>query len=66
MSLAEQIYKEARRLPEPLNREVLDFIGYLEHKYGLDCNDADALIGAQEPVMERLWANTDDDIWNDW
>ena len=35
MSVAEQIYQEAKRLPEPIAREVLDFIGYLEAKHGL-------------------------------
>jgi hypothetical protein len=35
MSVAEQIYLEAKRLPEPIAREVLDFIGYLEAKHGL-------------------------------
>ncbi|MBF0311733.1 MAG: DUF2281 domain-containing protein [Magnetococcales bacterium] len=35
MNLAEEIQQELRRLPEPLAREVLDFIGYLEFRHGL-------------------------------
>ena len=35
MNIADRIYEEVRRLPEPLTREVLDFIGYLEAKHGL-------------------------------
>jgi len=29
MSTAEQIMREIQKLPEPLAREVLDFIGYI-------------------------------------
>lgn len=32
MSLAEQIYEQVRRMPEPTAAEVLDFIGFLEMK----------------------------------
>ena len=35
MSTAEQIIREIQKLPEPLAREVLDFIGYIELKHGL-------------------------------
>ncbi|MBF0436944.1 MAG: hypothetical protein HQL77_16445 [Magnetococcales bacterium] len=34
-NLAERIQDQMSRLPEPLMLEVLDFIGYLEHRYGL-------------------------------
>ena len=32
MNTAEIIYKKSKLLPEPIAQEVLDFIGYLEHK----------------------------------
>ena len=35
MSIADHIYEEVQRLPEPLAQEVFDFIGYLEAKHGL-------------------------------
>ena len=34
MSLPEAIYQHALRLPEPAAREALDFIEFLEQRYG--------------------------------
>lgn len=39
MDLAERVQHGIRRLPEPLVLEVLDFIGYLEHRHGLTERD---------------------------
>ncbi len=63
--LAEKIVKEIERLPEPLAREVLDFIGYLEARHSLESREAESLKQAQQPVMEKLWKNQDDEVWND-
>ncbi len=65
MSTAEKIYQEAQRLPEGLAREVLDFIGYLEQKHGLGNAPTEQLKQAQEPAMERLWDNPEDEVWNE-
>lgn len=54
MDIAEEIYREARRLPEPIAREVLDFIGYLEMKHGLDDARVYDLKQAQSAAMARL------------
>lgn len=35
MTTAELLTEQAKYLPEPLLREVLDFIGYLQVKYNL-------------------------------
>jgi hypothetical protein len=35
MTLAEAIYQHSLRLPEPAAREALDFIEFLESRYGL-------------------------------
>lgn len=35
MNLPEAIYAHARALPADLQREALDFIAYLEQRYGL-------------------------------
>lgn len=35
MTIAEAIYQHSLRLPEPAAREVLDFIEFLEVRYGL-------------------------------
>ncbi len=34
MNTAELIYEQVKALPEPLAREVLDFVGYLRAKLG--------------------------------
>lgn len=65
MNTAEKIYQEARRLPDALAREVLDFISYLEIKHGLRDTQAEDLKAAQEPAMRRVWDNPEDEIWNE-
>jgi hypothetical protein len=32
MSIAELVYEQVKALPEPVAREVLDFIGYLRER----------------------------------
>ena len=65
MNIAERICIEARRLPEPLAREVLDFIGYLKVRHHVPDQLVERLKNAQEPVMYRLWDNSEDEVWND-
>jgi|GEM_PF-809811 len=65
MNLAERIYQEAQRLPEPLNREVLSFIEYLEFKHGIADRGIENLKMAQQPVMDRIWDNPQDDAWDE-
>ncbi|EIM65093.1 MAG: DUF2281 domain-containing protein [Desulfobacter postgatei] len=64
MATAQKIYEKALKLPEPLAQEILDFIGYIETKYGLKDTWVDELINAQEPVMDQIWSNSEDDVWN--
>jgi len=65
MATAQKIYEEVLKLPEPLAKEVLDFIGYIEMKHGLKDIQTDELIKAQVPVMYQIWSNNEDDVWND-
>lgn len=65
MNLAAQISKEAQRLPEPLAREVLDFIGYLATKHRLNTADIEPLKQAQIPTMQSIWDNSDDEVWDE-
>lgn len=65
MAIAQKIYEEVLKLPEPLAKEVLDFIGYIEIKHGLKDMQTDELIKAQGPVMDQIWSNNEDEIWND-
>ena len=65
MDIKQQIYKEAQRLPEFLAKEVLDFIGYISVKHRLNVHREDGLKEAQEAVMNDIWDNSDDEVWND-
>jgi hypothetical protein len=62
MNVADTICKKAKDLPEPLAREVLEFIEQIsEH---LD-SATEPFKKAQEPVMKQIWDNKEDDIWNE-
>ena len=65
MSTAEQIMREIQKLPEPLAKEVLDFIGYIELKHGLKDRLAEELKLPQTPTMNHIWDNSEDEVWND-
>lgn len=65
MSTAEQIIREIQKLPEPLAREVLDFIGYIELKHGLKDRLTEELKQAQAPAMQHIWDNPEDEVWDD-
>ncbi len=65
MNIAEKIYEEARRLPVLLAREVLDFIGYIEAKHGVNDTQNENLKKAQQIAMRDVWDNSEDEVWND-
>jgi hypothetical protein len=64
MSIAERIYEVAKPLPESLALEALHFIEYLSSKIA-DRAEITDLTQAQETVMNHVWANQDDEVWND-
>lgn len=65
MTLAEAIYERSCRLPEPAAREALDFVVFLEQRYGTACGpaeptaDTEAFIAA---VTDGLSDDFPDDI----
>ncbi len=63
--IARKIAEEVGRLPDPLAQEVLDFVQYLEYKHGIDSRQIEDLKQAQKPVMDGLWKNESDEVWND-
>jgi hypothetical protein len=65
MTTVDKIMQEVQRLPEPLVREVLDFIGYIELKHGLADRLSEELKEAQAPAMSHIWGNADGEVWND-
>ena len=60
MTLAQRIFEAAQPLPEPLAREVLDFIGFLRLR-----DSRDGFMLAQQASLEAVWNNADDEVWND-
>jgi hypothetical protein len=60
MTLAQRIYEAAKPLPEPLAREVLDFIEYLRAK-----GEREGWSLAQQSSLEAVWNNEADEVWND-
>lgn len=63
MNTAEQIAYEVSQLPEPLQREVLDFIDFLIQK--VKRSELESLSHAQETSMKNIWTSDDDETWND-
>ncbi|MBW2641021.1 MAG: hypothetical protein JRE10_12930 [Deltaproteobacteria bacterium] len=62
MNVADKICEKAKDLPEPLAKEVLEFI---EQISAYQDSGAEAFKKAQEPVMKQIWDNKEDDIWNE-
>lgn len=62
MTFADQVYEQVKSLPEPLVREVLDFIGYLrergERRAWRD------LMNAQAPALADAWDSAEDQVWD--
>jgi hypothetical protein len=63
MTIADVVYEQVKALPEPLAREVLDFVGYLRERQ--DRADWRDLINAQAASLAPVWDNVDDKVWDD-
>jgi hypothetical protein len=63
MSIAELVYEQVKALPEPVAREVLDFIGYLRERG--ERRDWRDLMKSQEGSLARVWDNAEDRVWDD-
>lgn len=62
MTFADLVYEQVKSLPEPLAREVLDFIGYLRERG--ERRDWRDLMNAQAPALADVWDNTEDQVWD--
>ena len=63
MVTAEQICREANKLPRNALPVVLDFMLFLQ-KRAAD-NQENDLVMAQESSMTPLWDNEEDEAWNE-
>jgi hypothetical protein len=62
MTVADQVYEQAKQLPEPLAREALDFVLFLRERQ--ERGEWRDLIDAQSVALTAVWDNPDDEAWN--
>jgi hypothetical protein len=62
MSIAELVYEQVKALPEPLAREVLDFVAFLRERGERD--EWRDLMNAQASSLAPVWDNAQDNIWD--
>jgi hypothetical protein len=62
MSIADQIYEQVKALPDPLAREVLDFVAFLRNRR--DRGEWRDLMIAQAASLAPVWDNTEDKVWD--
>lgn len=62
MTIADKVFEQVKLLPEPLAREVLDFVGYLrDRQERADWRD---LMKAQAGSLAREWDDAEDKVWD--
>jgi hypothetical protein len=62
MSIADMVYEQVKTLPEPLAREVLDFVGFLRARR--DRTEWRDLMNAQAKSLAPVWDNAEDKVWD--
>jgi hypothetical protein len=59
MSIADLVYEQVKTLPEPLAREVLDFVAFLRER-----GERRNLMAAQSASLTPVWDNVEDKVWD--
>jgi hypothetical protein len=62
MTVAEQVYEQAKLLPQPLAQEALDFVLFLRTRQ--DRAEIRDLMDAQSKTLAAIWDNEEDEAWN--
>lgn len=62
MTVAEQVYEQAKLLPEPLALEALDFVLFLRERQ--ERGKWRNLMDAQAAALATVWDNAEDEAWN--
>jgi hypothetical protein len=62
MSIADMVYEQVKTLPEPLAREVLDFVAFLRERG--DRREWRDLMAAQAASLAPVWDNAEDEVWD--
>ena len=63
MTIADMVYSQVKLLPDPLAREVLDFVGYLRE--GRDRAEWRDLMNSQGSGLAAVWDHPQDNVWDD-
>jgi hypothetical protein len=63
MTIADMVYEQVKALPEPLAREVLDFVSYLRERG--ERPEWRDLMNAQAASLAPVWDNAEDKVWDD-
>jgi hypothetical protein len=62
MTIADAVYEQVKALPEPLAREVLDFVAFLRQRR--DRGEWRDLMAAQAAALSPMWDNAEDKVWD--
>lgn len=62
MTIADQIARIAATLPEPLAKEALDFMCFLQAR---EDGEFAEWQNAQAFSLAHVWSNPEDEVWND-
>jgi len=62
MTVAEQLFEQAKLLPQPLAQEALDFVLFLRARQ--DRGEWRDLMNAQSDVLAGVWDNEEDKAWD--
>jgi hypothetical protein len=63
MTLADQVFEQAKQLPDALAQEALDFVLFLRARH--ERKQWRDLMDAQSSALTRTWDNEEDEAWND-
>ena len=62
MTVAEQVYEQAKLPPEPVAREALEFVMF--PRDGQERGEWRDLIAAQTVSLTAVWDNPENEAWN--
>jgi hypothetical protein len=62
MTIADLVYEQVKTLPDPLARQVLDFVGFLRERR--DRHEWRDLTQAQAGSLAAVWDNAEDKVWD--